>query len=206
MTGNRTAGTFTLPEKEKDLSELAQDYETTPGAESAVAYARGLRYDNQFSKAYEVLSPYLNDETVTSSDLYAEAAFISLKRGKARAAENYANKAVKVNPESDRAYYVKGLSLEKRDDLVSAENAFRKGLTLEGPYNLALTNALALNLVDQDKTGEAYELLKEARQKWNRRLDVERNYRIVKTLKQSSLGLVPKPPPKPERSTSAESL
>ena len=165
--------------------------------EVAVRYARALREDEQMNRARLVLSPYTGKEEPYQPAL-TEMAMVNLGLGQYKDAERYSRNAALLDEKDGRAYLALGTALDAQGEHAEAEDAFRKGLDQWKGDPAPILNNLALNLAAQGQTAEALKVLEKARKLSPRRIEIERNYRIISTLNETVGPRVPKPPRKPE--------
>lgn len=166
------------------LPALERDYKrNSKNPDTALAYAKALREDEQLNKAVIVLSPFARGKGATSPIL-SEFSAIQLAIGDYETAENFARKAILKDPNHFRAYQVLGIALDGRGYSKQAEVAFRKGLDLWQGDPTTMMNNLALNLVSQGQLDEASQILQRAAAAAPNRPEIERNLRIVTALQQ----------------------
>lgn len=164
----------------------------------ATRYARALREDSQINAAIRTLEPFANQP---SGDIEAvtEMAMAQLAVGNHQSAEHYARKALTMNEKNARAYLALGTALDASKKHEEAEEAFRNGLKHWRGDASPIMNNLALNLATQGHLQEALTLLEKALKESPRRLELERNRRIISTLLETTSGTsAPKPGKKPE--------
>lgn len=166
---------------------------------AALNYSQSLRANDFVDRAALVIAPFANDEN-TPAALKTEYSAIQLALGNHIAAEKYAQKAVLQNPEDPQAYHYLGIALDTQSKHKEAERAFRKGLDFWSGDPTPIMNNLALNLASQGFLDEAEEILTKAKAVAPGRIEIERNLRIVRALKESHGGVVPKPQSKPDES------
>lgn len=153
----------------------------------ATRYGRALREDDQINVASRILQPYTkgklaNDEALT------EMAMTQLALGNFGAAENYGQKAVRLNEKNGRAYLALGTALDAQKQHQDAEIAFRKGLRFWKGDTTPILNNLALNLASQGHLEEALSLIEKAQEMAPDRMDLEKNRRIIATLLETTGG------------------
>lgn len=164
----------------------------------ATRYAKALREDSQINAAIRTLAPFANQP---DGDIEAitEMAMAQLAVGDHQAAEQYASKAILMNKKNARAYLALGTALDAMKQHEAAEEAFRNGLKYWKGDASPIMNNLALNLATQGHLQEALTLLEKALEESPRRLELERNRRIIATLLETTGGTsAPKPDKKPE--------
>lgn len=181
------------------LNQLEEAYKKdSKNPQAAADYAAKLRESDRLEQAEMILSPFAND-TKSPSYTKTEYAAIQLALGNNTGAEEYGKKAVLQDPEDARAYHYLGVALDSRGSHKEAERAFRKALDYWQGDPVPIMNNLALNLAAQEQVEEALEILQKAKELAPDRLEVERNLRIVRALKQSNGYEPPKPPAKPKK-------
>ncbi len=176
------------------LENIYRRNDTNP--EVAVRYARALREDEQMNRARLILTPHSGKNDPYQPAL-TEMAMIHLGLGQYKEAEKHARNAVLLNEKDGRAYLALGTALDAQGLHNEAEDAFRKGLDMWKGDPAPILNNLALNLAAQGQTSEALNVLEKAREISPRRLEIERNYRIISTLNETAVPRAPKPPRKP---------
>lgn len=182
----------------RSLSSLERDYKNdSTNPDLAIAYARALREDGDLSRADLVLAPLANDAQ-SPAEAKTEFAAIQLAMGDNKAAQKYAAKALRQDPDDARAYLYSGIALDAEGDHKQAEQSFRNALSRWQGDATPIMNNLALNLAAQEHLDEAIELLTKAKEISPDRIEVERNLRIVTALKQSASGVEPRPPAIPK--------
>lgn len=183
------------------LNQLEQAYKKdSSNAEAAADYAAKLRESDQLEQAELILAPFANDAK-SPAFTKTEYAAIQLALGNNAGAEEYGKKAVLQDPEDSKAYHYLGVALDSRGSHKEAERAFRKALDFWEGDPTPIMNNLALNLAAQEQIDEALEILEKAKTLAPDRLEIERNLRIVRALKQSSGYEAPKPTAKPEKAS-----
>ncbi|MGQ0526930.1 MAG: hypothetical protein ACT4OY_02690 [Alphaproteobacteria bacterium] len=191
-SGSRGGGNRSLSTLEKEYKRDSTD------AFTATAYARGLRENDDLSRADLVLAPFANDAGSPAA-AKTEFAAIQLAMGDNKAAQKYAAKALRQDPKNAKAYLYSGIALDAEGDHKQAEQSFRNALANWEGDPTPIMNNLALNLAAQEHLDEAIELLTKAKELAPDRIEVERNLRIVTALKQSASGVEPRPPSIPRR-------
>ncbi len=176
------------------LERLYKRNNTDP--EAAMKYAAALREAEHLNRAKIILSPFVLMDDADPA-LVSEYATINLAMGNYDDAEAYARAAILKDEASYKAYHVLGIALDAQGYHQQAEVAFRKGLDYWMGDPIPIMNNLALNLVSQGFFDEATEILTRAAAAAPNRPEVERNLRIVMTLKKNGPVTRNKPPPKP---------
>lgn len=164
--------------------------------ENAIKYAAALREADYANRASVILSPFANDAKAPAA-AKTEFAAIQLSLGNSETAERFAKKATAQDPGDFKAFHYLGIALDAQGKHPEAEQAFRKGLDLWQGDPTPIMNNLALNLSTQGFLDEAIEILEKAKAVAPNRPEIERNLRIVKTLRQSENPTTPKPRKKP---------
>lgn len=152
----------------------------------ATRFARALREDEQLNKARLVLTPFVNGEKA-DPEATTEMAMVHLGLGQYKEAEQFAREAVTMDENNGRAYLALGTALDAQNYHEQAEVAFRRGLDHWKGDPAPILNNLALNLASQDHLDEALGVLEKARKLSPRRMEIERNYRIISTLKETAV-------------------
>lgn len=171
----------------------------------ATSFGQALREDEQFTRARQVLYPFTEGKNAYP-DAVMELAMVQLSLGQYKEAELTARNAVELDPESGRAYLALGTALDAQNYHEQAEVAFRRGIDKWKGDPAPIMNNLALNLASQNKLDQAIDMLKKAQEISPNRVELERNLRIVTTLKegaddflikqeQEKKGIVAKPAP-----------
>lgn len=168
----------------KSLIALEKEYkENSADPTIAYQYAKALRQADYANRASTVLTPFVHQPTI-APNVNREMSSIELALGNFRSAEKYAQQAVLQDPEDFQAYQNLGVSLDAQGKYPAAERAFRKGLeTWKGDPTVIMNN-LALNLATQNYLDEAVEILEKAKAISPDRIEIERNLRIVKAMKE----------------------
>jgi Flp pilus assembly protein TadD len=151
----------------------------------ATSFGQALREDEQFTKARQVLYPFTQGKT-PYPDAVMELAMVQLSLGQYKEAELTARDAVQLDPESGRAYLALGTALDAQNYHEQAEVAFRRGIDKWKGDPAPIMNNLALNLASQNKLDQAIDMLKKAKEISPGRIELERNLRIVTTLKEGA--------------------
>lgn len=176
------------------LAIMERLYKRDPkNPENALKFARALRSAGDLQKAALILQPFASDKDA-GPDTLTEFATISLNQAQYPTAEQYARRAVTVDPNAYKAYQILGISLDAQTKYKEAETAFRKALDLWKGDPIPVMNNLALNLTNQERLDEALEIMERAKAAAPDRIEVERNLRIIRTLNESASG---RPAPKP---------
>lgn len=179
------------------LSVAEKNYTRNPDSEeAALDYAAALRKNDNLNRAAIVLGPFAKDDK-SSSAVKTEYAAITLAQGQYKEAEKFAQKAIVQDEKNAQAYHYLGIALDAQGVHDKAERAFRKGLELWEGDPTSIMNNLALNLASQEYLDEASEILQKAMAISPGRTELERNFRIITALQQSSAGPIPKPAAKP---------
>lgn len=195
--GTASTQDFKVP----SISVAEKLYNKDPeNAENALKYAAALREADYANRAAGILQPFANDSK-SLPGIKTEFAAIQLAQGNNETAERYAQKAVLQNPEDAKAFHYLGIALDAQGKHPEAERAFRKALALWQGNATPVMNNLALNLSTQGQLDEATQILEEAKKLSPDRIEVERNLRIVRALRQSAEPTTPKPGKKPEGGT-----
>jgi len=168
------------------LALLEQIYKRNPDdAAVATGFGQALREDEQFTRARQVLLPH-----TTGDDAYPDAvmelSMVQLSLGQYKEAELTARKAVELDPESGRAYLALGTALDAQNYHEQAEVAFRRGIDKWKGDPAPIMNNLALNLASQNKLDQAIDMLEKAKAISPGRMEIERNLRIINTLKEGA--------------------
>ena len=163
----------------------------------SIRYARALRNDGQLQISKKVLKPFINAEPPYPEAL-TEMAMIHLSEGDFKNAELRARETITILPENGRAFLALGTALDAQEYHEQAETAFRRGIEYWRGDPAPILNNLALNLASQGKLDEAIKVLERARETSPNRLEIERNYRIISTLRETAGPVAPKPNAKPD--------
>lgn len=152
--------------------------------EIATRYAKSLRFAKRYQRASMVLSPFARDygEHKHVQTLIEYSALKSAMNEFATA-EEYGRMAVNDAPEIARAHHVLGIALDAQGHHKEAEERFREAMTSWQGDPAPLLNNLGLNLAAQGKVEEAIEVLSKAAAANPGRIEIERNLRIVKALR-----------------------
>lgn len=170
----------------QSLSYLERQYKKNSSDEViATNFAEGLRKNGDELRAATVLAPFANKKAA-STETKTEYAAIQLAQGNFKAAEGFARDAIDRNDGNFEAYQYLGIALDGQEEYEPAETAFRQSLDLWQGNPTTIMNNLALNLAAQEKLDEAEEILEKAKSLSPGRVELERNLRIVRALKESS--------------------
>lgn len=165
---------------------LEKIYQRNPkDAAVATGFAQALREDEQFTRARQIVLPFTEGKEAYP-DAVIELAMIQLSLGQYKEAELTARKATKLDPESGRAYLALGTALDAQNSHEEAEAAFRKGIGKWKGDPAPIMNNLALNLAAQNKLDQAIDMLNKAKEISPGRMELERNLRIITTLKEGA--------------------
>lgn len=170
----------------------------------ATRFARALREDEQLNKARLVLTPFVKSEN-SDPEALTEMSMIHISLGQYKEAEQFAREAITADSRDGRSYLALGTALDAQNYHEQAEVAFRRGLENWKGDTAPILNNLALNLASQGHLDEALNVLEKAREIAPQRIEIERNYRIISTLRETSgpprgsEGGAPKEAPLPER-------
>jgi Flp pilus assembly protein TadD len=151
----------------------------------ATSFGQALREDEQFTRARQVLYPFTEGKNAYP-DAVMELAMVQLSLGQYKEAELTARKAVEMDPNSGRAYLALGTALDAQNYHEQAEVAFRRGIDNWKGDPAPIMNNLALNLASQNKLDQAIDMLQKAKEISPGRIEIERNLRIVSTLKEGA--------------------
>ncbi len=179
--------------KAETVDLLEQIYDRNPkDAAVATGFAQALRDDEQFNRARQIVAPFAQGEEAYP-DAVTELAMIQLSLGQYKEAELTARKAVELAPESGRAYLALGTALDAQNYHEQAEVAFRRGIDKWKGDPAPIMNNLALNLASQNKLDQAIDMLEKAQKISPNRQELERNLRIIRTLKEGADDFYNKP-------------
>lgn len=151
----------------------------------ALDFATALRQNDFLLRADTVLKPFA-DKDSSSPDIHSEYAAIKLAQGQFKSAQKYAWRAVKKDDKHARAQHYLGIALDAQDKHEAAEKSLRTALELWDGDPTTVMNNLALCLTAQNKLDEAQDILEQAQAIDPNKIELERNMRIVKALKESS--------------------
>lgn len=172
--------------KVETLALLEQIYlRNQDDAAVATSYGQALREDEQLNKARQVLYPFTEGKNAYA-DAVVELAMVQLALGQYKEAELTSRRAVELDPDQGRAFLALGTALDAQNYHEQAEVAFRKGLDKWKGDPAPILNNLALNLASQNKLDQAIDLLKRAQAESPGRIEIERNMRIITTLKEGA--------------------
>ncbi len=169
-------------EKRDSLASVKAIYEKNKSPEIAARYGKALRESGDLKGARSVLLPVTGDKnfgTLANTELSA----IYLAQGEFPKAESAARKATTQDAANYRAWRNLGNALDAQEKYKEGEAAFRKSLDLwKGKDKVAVINNLALNLAAQGYTDQSLTLLYDAQKMDPKRIEIERNIRIIRTL------------------------
>lgn len=165
------------------LEQIQQRNPKDPAA--ATAFGQALREDEQFNRARQVLQPFTEGKNAYP-DAVMELAMTQLSLGQYKEAELTARKAVELDPNSGRAYLALGTALDAQNYHEQAEVAFRRGIDKWKGDPAPIMNNLALNLASQNKLDQAIDMLNKAKEISPGRVELERNLRIITTLREGA--------------------
>jgi len=178
--------------KQQSLTYLEKIYTRKPTDPVAIInFGSALREAKQYEKAATILAPLADDKDGPAT-AKTEYAGVQLALGNNDAAEKYAQKAVIQDEQQFRAFHYLGIALDAKGQHPEAERAFKKGLENWQGDPVPIMNNLSLNLASQGHLDEALEILKKAKTLAPKRIEVERNIRIVKALMESYTYTAPK--------------
>lgn len=165
---------------------LEQIYQRNDGdAAIATSYGQALRNDQQLNKARQILQPF-TDGKKPYPDAVVELAFVQLDLGQYKEAELTSRRAIELDPELSRGYLSLGTALDAQNYHEQAEVAYRRGIDKWKGDPAPILNNLALNLASQNKLDQALDLLERAKKESPGRMEIERNIRIISTLKEGA--------------------
>ena len=180
------------------IATLAQIHSRNPNdAIIATRYARALRESDQINKAQGILRPFVNGET-PNVEAVTEMAMTQLSLGNYETAKEHALKATAIDPKNARGYLALGTAQDALNDHENAEISFRQGLKNWKGDPSPILNNLALNLASQGHLEESLSLLERAVKISPKRMELERNRRIIATLLETSGTPAPAPYRKPD--------
>ncbi len=166
------------------LATAEKRYKKTPSdPKAAYDYAKALRHADFANQASTILMPFAREKN-TIPGLKSEMAAIELALGNFDSAEEFGKQAVRQDPTDYLAYQNLGISLDAKQMHPEAERAFRKALEHWQGDPTVIMNNLALNLASQNFIDEAIEVLEKAKALSPDRMEIERNLRIVRTMKE----------------------
>ncbi len=183
--------------RQQILATLRQVHSRNPkDAVVAARYARALRDDDQIKAASRVLSSFTKGDKSNELAL-TEMAMTKLAEGDFASAESYAADVLSMNDKNARAYLALGTAQDAQGNHEAAEKSFRQGLRYWEGDATPIMNNLALNLASQGHLEEALTLIEKALEESPRRMDLERNRRIIATLLETTGPRPPAPAAKP---------
>jgi len=151
----------------------------------ATGFAQALREDNQLNRARQIVYPFTEGEKAFP-DAVTELAMIQLALGQYKEAELTARRAIELDPDQGRPFLALGTALDAQNYHEQAEVAFRRGLDKWKGDAAPILNNLALNLASQNKLDQAVAILEKAKEEFPGRLEIERNLRIISTLREGA--------------------
>lgn len=179
-------------DKVETLSLLETIYERNKNdAAVATGFGQALREDDQLNRARQVLAPFTEGKDAYP-DAVTELAMVQLALGQYKEAELTSRRAVELDPAQGRPYLALGTALDAQNYHEQAEVAFRKGIEKWKGDPTPIMNNLALNLASQNKLDQAIDMLAKAKEISPNRIELERNLRIVRTLKEDAMDFVDK--------------
>ena len=166
------------------LATAEKRYKQKPSdPKAAMDYAKSLRHADFANQASTILMPFAREKE-TIPGMKSEMAAIELALGNFDSAEEFGKQAVRQDPTDYLAYQNLGIALDAKQMHPEAERAFRKALeNWQGDPTIIMNN-LALNLASQNFVDEAIEILEKAKTLSPDRIELERNLRIVRTMKE----------------------
>lgn len=165
---------------------LEKIYQRNPDdAAIATSFGQALREDEQLNRARQVLFPYTEGKNAYP-DAVVELAMVQLALGQYKEAELTSRRAVELDEKSGRAFLALGTALDAQNYHEQAEVAFRRGVDNWKGDPAPIMNNLALNLASQNKLDQAIDMLLKAKEISPGRVELERNLRIIRTLKESA--------------------
>lgn len=172
--------------KVETLSLMEKIYDRNPkDPVVATNFAQELREDEQLNRARQVLLPFTEGKDAYT-DAVIELAMTQLSLGQYEEAEATARRAVSKDPNSGRAYLALGTALDAQNEHEAAETALRSGIDKWKGDPAPIMNNLALNLAAQNKLDQAYDMLVKAKKISPNRVEIERNLRIIGTLREGA--------------------
>lgn len=173
-------------DKVETLALLEKIYERNQNdAAIATGYGQALREDEQLNRARQILYPFTEGKNAYP-DAVTELAMVQLALGQYKDAELTSRRAVELDPSQGRPYLALGTALDAQNYHEQAEVAFRKGIDKWKGDPTPIMNNLALNLASQNKLDQAIDMLAKAKEISPGRIELERNLRIVRTLKEDA--------------------
>ena len=180
------------------IATLEQILQANPDdAIIATRLARELRENDQIGKAERVLRPYVDGET-PNVEAVTEMAMTQIALGNYDSAKRYALNSTVINPKNARGFLALGTAQDALKDHGNAEQSFRQGLKYWKGDPSPILNNLALNLASQGHLNESLSLLERAVKISPKRMELERNRRIIATLVETSTPMAPAPSTKPD--------
>lgn len=168
------------------LALLEKIYQRNPDdAAVATGYGQALREDEQLNQARQILYPFTEGKNAYP-DAVTELAMVQLALGQYKEAELTARRSIELDDEQGRGYLALGTALDAQNAHEEAETAFRDGLDRWKGDPAPILNNLALNLASQNKLDQAIDMLNKAREVSPGRVEIERNLRIISTLKETA--------------------
>lgn len=165
---------------------LEKIYQRSPDdAAVATSFGQALREDDQLNRARQVLYPFTEGKNAYP-DAVTELSMVQIALGQYKEAELTARRAVEMDEKSGRAFLALGTALDAQNYHEQAEVAFRRGIDNWKGDPAPIMNNLALNLASQNKLDQAVDMLEKAQEISPGRIELERNMRIIKTLRESA--------------------
>ena len=165
---------------------LEKIYERNPDdAAVATSFGQALREDEQLNRARQILFPFTEGKNAYT-DAVIELAMVQLALGQYKDAELTARRSVEMDENSGRAFLALGTALDAQNYHEQAEVAFRRGIENWKGDPAPIMNNLALNLASQNKLDQAIDMLLKAKEISPGRVEIERNLRIIRTLKETA--------------------
>lgn len=187
-------------QRQQSLSYLEKRYKRNASDDNtAYSYAKALREAGMSDKANLVLSPFAFEDNA-HTDILIEFSHIQSALGNYVTSEEYAKRALNKTPSSHKASHALGIALDAQGKHKDAEQAFRSALDIWQGDPIPLLNNLALCLAAQGYLDESVMLLQKAHNAMPNRTEIERNLRIVSTLRESTPTYSPRPVKKPPES------
>lgn len=171
---------------EQSLALLENRYKRNSDNEAiAIEYAGALRDMQYLNRASTVISPFARSEN-GSIGAKNEFAAVQLALGNYTVAEDFSKQVIIKDEQNYTAFQQLGVALDAQGMHEEGERAYRKALEYWQGDPTPIMNNLALNLATQGYTDEAVEILQKAKSIAPHRQDIERNLRIVTTLKEGT--------------------
>ncbi len=165
---------------------LEQIYNKKPDDPAvATSFGQALREDEQLNRARQVVLPFTKGKDAYP-DAVTELAMVQLALGQYQEAEQTSRRAIDLDPAQGRPYLALGTALDALNKHEAAEAAFRTGIDKWKGDPAPIMNNLALNLASQNKLDQAIDMLKKAKEISPGRVELERNLRIISTLKEGA--------------------